>query len=322
VAPKPTAAQPQPTAVAPPSRWRVALKWLRIAVPIAMVIFFLFYRVFFTPDALFVLLFVVFLLYGLAFEFVKKFSPFLVLLLSYDGLRGFIPYVSKHIHYSTMINFDTFIGGGEIPTSRLQHLLYNGTLHWYDFYFYGLYMMHFVFPILFAVLIWRIRPQYYWRYVWSFVALSYAGFLTYLAFPAAPPWMASQNGYIPKITHLSTDIWFALGVHNFPTIYDKFSPNEVAAVPSLHAAYPTLVTLFIWELFGRKWGTLALIYPISVWVGVVYMGEHYVFDVTLGIIYAVVAFFGVKLLWRRWKQRHPRPRPQAAPKLIPHKQPA
>ncbi len=275
-------------------------------VPVAIVAFFVIWRVFLTPDILFILLFIVFLLYGLAFEFIKKFSPFLILLLSYDSLRGFVPYVSKHVHYYPMIGFDRFLGRGQIVTARLQHVLYHGSLHWYDFYFYGLYMMHFVVPILMAVLIWRTRPQHYWRFVWSLVALSYAGFLTYLLFPAAPPWMASQNGYIPHIEKLSTDIWYALGVHNFPTLYAKFSPNEVAAVPSLHAAYPTLVVLFIWNLYGRKWGTLALLYPLSMWLGVVYMGEHYVFDVVCGIVYAVVSFFGVKYIWARRRQRQKR----------------
>jgi len=270
---------------------------------VAIALYFVIHRVFLTPDVLFVILFVVFLVYGMAFEFFKKFSPFLILLLSYDGLRGFIPYVSKHVHYYPAITFDRWLGGGEVVTERLQHLLYHGHLHWYDFYFYSLYTLHFVMPILLAVLIWRTRPQQYWRFVWSLVTLSYAGFITYLAFPAAPPWMASQNGYIPHIEKLSTDIWFALGVHNFPTLYAKFSPNEVAAVPSLHAAYPTLVVLFIWDLYGRKWGIPALIYPLSMWFGVVYMGEHYVFDVLLGILYAVVSFFVVKWLWSRRGQR-------------------
>jgi hypothetical protein len=283
------------------------LRRLRLLLPFVVVAFFLYWRIFFTPDALFVVLFVIFLSYGLAVEFIAKFLPFLALLASYDAFRGLVPYISKHIHYQPMIKFDSFVGHGTLPTVWLQRLLYHGTLHWYDFYFYGLYMMHFVTPILIAVLIWRTRPQQYWRFVWSLVALSYAAFVTYIIFPAAPPWMASQNGYIPHIEKLSTDIWWAMGVHNFPSLYDKFAPNPVAAVPSLHAAYPTMVTLFIWRLYGWKWGLVALFYAASVWVGVIYMGEHYLFDVCLGITYAVMAFVAVSLAMRRWRVRHRRP---------------
>lgn len=286
-------------------RWQ-GWKSVRILVPIGIVAFFLIWRVFLTPDVMFAILFIVFVVYGRAFEFVKMFSPFLLLLLSYDSLRGFIPYISKHVHYSTMIDFDYWIGRGQLPTVRLQHLLYHGHLQWYDFYFYGLYMLHFVIPVLFAVLVWQTRPQQYWRYVWSFVVVSYSAFITFLLFPAAPPWMAAQNGYIPHIEKLSTDIWWAFGVHNFPTLYEKFAPNPVAAVPSLHSAYPTLVALFIWKLYGRKWGLISFIYPLSVWVGVVYMGEHYLFDVIAGATYAVVSFVVVEwLMNRRSRRLHP-----------------
>ena len=83
----------------------------------------------------------------------------------------------------------------------------------------------------------------------------------------------------------------------------QFAPNPVAAVPSLHSAYPTLVALFIWKLYGRKWGLISFLYPLSVWVGVIYMGEHYLFDVLSGITYAVVSFLVVEALMNR-RQRN------------------
>lgn len=273
--------------------------WLRLLVPAVFVACLLFWRIFLTPDMMFILLFIIFVVYGMAFEFIKLFSPFLGLLVSYDALRGIVPFVSKHVHYTTMIDFDRFLGRGQILTIRLQNLMYHGHLAWYDFYFYALYMAHFVTPVLLAVLIWRTRPKAYWRYVLSIVALSYAGFLTYIIFPAAPPWLASIHGYIPHIEKLSTNIWYAFGVHNFPTIYEKISPNEVAAVPSLHSAYPMLVTLFIWQLYGRRWGLLTSLYPLSMWLGVVYLGEHYLFDVIFGALYAVAAFVAVKAFYAR-----------------------
>lgn len=276
---------------------RRRLNW---AVAAAAIAFAFLWRAFLTPDVLFVMLLIVCMLYGLAVEFLKRFVPFLGLLLSYDALRGFVPTVNKYVHFATMIDFDRFLDKGSLPTQTLQHLLYHNHLAWYDFYFYGLYMLHFVIPVLIGVLIWRTRPQEYWRYVWSLVILSYAAFITFLVFPAAPPWMAAATGRIPGIEKLSTDIWYAVGVHNFPTLYAKFSPNAVAAVPSLHSAYPMMVVLFLWKLYGWKVGLPSLLYPLSIWVGVVYMGEHYVFDVIAGIIYAVLAYV---LVGRAWKHR-------------------
>lgn len=270
--------------------------------------FFIFYRGFLTPDVLFVLLLVVFLMYGMAVDFVKKFTPFLVLLVTYDAMRGLIPYVSKHVHFTMMINFDRWIGFGQLPTVTLQHWLYHGYLMWYDFYFYGLYMLHFLTPVLVGVLIWQTRPKAYWRYMWSFIVLSYAGFVTYFVYPAAPPWMASEQGLIPTIRKISTDVWWAFGVHDFPSLYRKFAPNPVAAVPSLHAAYPFLIVLYVWKLYGWKWGLPAMLYPLSIWFGVVYLGEHYVFDVLLGILYAAVAFIAVEWFFR-WHDTRQAQRP-------------
>ena len=295
--------------------------WLRV-VGLAAVAYFLFvWKAFWSPDALFVIFLVVFLMFGQAKQYIRRFAPFALLLVSYDGFRGLLPYLNKHVHYTTMINFDRWIGGGTVPTIRLQHLLYHGHLMWYDYYFYGLYMAHFVTPFLLAIAIWKLRPNHYWTYVSGLIALSYAGFLTYLIFPAAPPWLAAQMGYLPKIEHLSTDIWWTWGVHNFPTVYDKFAPNPVAAVPSLHAAYPTLDWLFIRKWFGNKAAAVFAIYPVTLWIGLIYMGEHYLFDVILGIGYAVTVYFATmycvkrnwtpKVVWQKLRGH------SAGPKLTP-----
>jgi hypothetical protein len=90
--------------------------------------------------------------------------------------------------------------------------------------------------------------------------------------------------------HISSDIWQAMGVTNFSEIYSNLSPNEVAAVPSLHAAYPTLLVLLVGHIFGRKRTWWLWFYPASMWIGIVYLGEHYVFDAVLGILYAVGAY--------------------------------
>ena len=60
-------------------------------------------------------------------------------------------------------------------------------------------------------------------------------------------------------------------------MYD-INPNDVAAFPSLHAAYPTLAFLFTQRAFGRV-GYLMVGYAACVWFAVVYLGDHYLVDV-------------------------------------------
>jgi hypothetical protein len=279
------------------------LFWLQIAYLAVVLALILFWRAFWTPDALFALLFVLFLLLGQGKRFFLSFAPFIGLLLTYDSLRGLADDLAGRVNITPMIDFDRWIGLGKLPTTWLQEWIWLGHVSWHDYYFYLLYMAHFLFPVLLAVYIWKWRSELYLRYISSLVVLSYLGFLTYILYPAMPPWMASDQGYIEPSGKLSTEIWFSLGVHSFPTIYEKINPNMVAAMPSLHAAYPVLFWLFINRLFDDRRKYFFLIYPISVWVGIVYMGEHYLIDALVGGAYAVVVYYATMWFFDRYGDR-------------------
>ncbi len=261
-----------------------------------------------TPDKLLVFAIFVAMLFGQAKELAKRLAPFVALLLVYESFRGVADHLNKHVNFMFMPDADRFLFFGTLPTTTLQQWWWHGAVQWYDFVFYLAYMMHFVLPIALAVLIWKTRDSQYWRFVTTYVILSFAGFLTYLLFPAAPPWMASNLGLIEPITRVSSDVWAALGIHDFPSLYNDISPNPVAAVPSLHAAYALLFALFLTTLYKTKWRLLAWIYPVLIWVGTVYQGEHYAIDAILGVLYALAAFFAapyvlgwIRRLWKRIK---------------------
>lgn len=274
-------------------RYSLAIAYIGLLFAIFVVV-----RAFWTPDLIFVALLGLFIILGEGKRFFLYFLPFVVLLLSYEKLRSLAPLLNSNVHFTEMIRFDRWLFG-VVPTQWLQTHLFHGSVRWFDFLLYFLYMLHFVVPLLLAVLIWRYRPAYYWRYVVSLLVLSYLGFLTYVAFPAAPPWMASEQGILaPPIAHISTYIWHAFGVDNFSTYYKQLSPNLVAAMPSLHAAYPFLFALIIRKIWGNKWFALAMAYPLLIWFGVVYLGEHYVIDVLVGIIYVFISYFSAPLILR------------------------
>ncbi len=279
------------------------MKWYRHIYTAGVIGFLFFFKAFWSPDILFLVFLTIFTIYGHGKEYIRKFAPFVALLIAYDALRGVVPFISHRVHFTEMINFDKWMFGGQVPTIWLQHMFYNGVLHWYDYYFYFVYMLHFLAPFIIAALIWKFRPKYYWQFAGALLLLSYAGFITYIIFPAAPPWMAGQMHFIPAVTQISTAVWWGWGVHSIPNLYAHFNPNPVAAVPSLHSAYPMLDLLFVYKFFGRKFAIPFAIYPISIWIGVVYLGEHYVFDVILGILYATAAFYASEMViakgWHR-----------------------
>ena len=254
-----------------------------------------------TPDKLLVFLVFIFMIFGQGLEVLKRLGPFVALLLVYESFRGMVPHLNTRVNFMWMPKMDELIFGS-LPTIKLQQILWHGSVRWYDFLFYLVYMLHFVLPIGLAILIWKKKAKEYWSVIYSYIFLTFSGFITYLLFPAAPPWMASQRGLIPPVTRISSQVFAALGIQDFPSLYNKMSPNPVAAVPSLHSAYATLFSLLIFKMFGKKWGALSLVYPLLIYMGTIYMGEHYAIDAILGIIYAGFAFIAAPMFVRASKR--------------------
>jgi membrane-associated phospholipid phosphatase len=78
--------------------------------------------------------------------------------------------------------------------------------------------------------------------------------------------------------------------------------DPVAAVPSLHSAYPMLLALFFWKT-ARRWRWLLAWYPLAMGFTLVYTGEHFVIDVLLGWLYALVVFVVGNRVYERWDRR-------------------
>jgi PAP2 superfamily len=283
-----------------------------IIVALASMIYF---GVWASPDHLIILLLIPIVLIGQVKPFIRDWLPFLTLLFAYEYMRGIASLINSHVHYTAAPKIDMAIWGGSLPTVWLQQHLFNPTsLQWYDYLLTFSYLMHFVAPVIFALILWLTNRSRFTKFTSGFLLLSYAGLTTYLLFPAAPPWMASDLHVIPHITKIlnQTMSFFPsrFGIP-IPTVYQEFDPNLVAAIPSLHAAYPTIILLFAVRFF-RKWGLLVAPYTFSVWVMVIYFGEHYFFDVVLGILYALVAFVAVEFLVplfvplfkKQWAQLH------------------
>ena len=141
----------------------------------------------------------------------------------------------------------------------------------------------------------------------ALILLSMAAFVTYLLLPVAPPWWADQYGYVTGVLHLRDTGFQGLahifGFGNYFYSYSLYSisSNDVAAFPSLHAAYPFLAFLFARRAFGKA-GCLMLAYTACIWFAIVYLGEHWVVDIIGGVAYASVAYLAV-MHGPRWARR-------------------
>lgn len=285
------------------------LRLIGIVGTIACVVLYLLTPSFPTPDKLLVLGVFLGMAFSQAIEVLKRFFPFVAILLVYESFRGIADDLNTKVDFTILPAADKLLFFGELPTAWLQQYLWNGSVRWYDFALYIPYMLHFVLPLALAVAVWKLMDQHYWRLITAYVVVSFAGFFTFLLFPASPPWMASDLGYIEPIYRISSDVWFALGVHDFPSLYNEIAPNPVAAMPSLHAAYATLFALFVIALFKSRWRYVSMIYPAMIYFGTVYQGEHYVIDELAGGLYAVGAFYVAPYILRLVQKQLHRLRP-------------
>jgi membrane-associated phospholipid phosphatase len=260
---------------------------------LAIVVVLMLYRnVSITPDRLFVFLLFAAIIAGRLKSFLRDWLPFVALILAYEMLRGF---ADSHfpVHVASLVNAERALFSGNLPTEVLQNLLYKeGAIGWKDVGATIIYFLHFPLPLIFAFFLWVKDKQQYYQFVIALIALSFSGFITFLLFPAAPPWYAADEGLISvtKITNLAVDhvgwSW------NLSYYYSHLNPNPVAAMPSLHAAYPTLVWLAL-RRYNKRLSWFFLPYPPLVWLSTIYLGEHYVIDVIAGAAYAFAAYFVV-----------------------------
>jgi membrane-associated phospholipid phosphatase len=215
------------------------------------------------------------------------FAPFLVLLVVYKELRNFADELTpSDINIVNMIHWEESLFGGTVPGHWVQVHMWN---QFYTPVLDGLtnvlYLSHFLSPLVLSVLLWQKRHSLYWAFALALVVLSFAAFATYVIFPAAPPWWATYYGYLPD-QPVTLDHFVTSGeqlVHG---------ANPVAAMPSLHAAYPTFIALVAIYVWGKR-GIPVILLPISVIFATIYLGHHYVIDAIAGATYAVVVFLTV-----------------------------
>jgi len=243
--------------------------------------------------------------------------PLIVVLFGYGILRGYASHtlwgpisthgsLSQQAFYAQQVWFDTHVVGlGVDPTVQLQRWLYRPGLHFWDYLAWACYMTHFFASFIIAGVLWKTNYPKFRRYVPLFVGLTFIGYVTYVLYPAMPPWMASEFHHIPPTTRIIDQVWKHLHIGLGQALFaggNKFD-NNVAAMPSLHGAYPMLICLFFWKGSSRRKRVLLAAYPICMAFSLVYTGEHFVTDIFVGWIYAAATvYFGSKLL-NRWEAR-------------------
>jgi membrane-associated phospholipid phosphatase len=209
-----------------------------------------------------------------------------------DGLRGLIYLLTcrlglpVHVLYPLRWERALF---GEVPSVSLQNVL----LHSPDGQTFGalekaltaLHGSHFIFFLGLGLVLWLLRSARFRLFRTSFTILLAAGISGFALAPTAPPWMASEVfGFLPRLVHFNIRIYNSVA----PGLTTTFNTNPVAAMPSLHAAFPILCGLILWaEMRWRSWPFQ--VYTLLILFTIVYTGDHYVVDILAGALLAAAS---------------------------------
>ena len=209
-----------------------------------------------TPDRYFLILLVPALALGVARRYVLDFLPFIALIILYEEPRGVAHIAAAAPLLRAAARHRPLADGEPYPRSGCRISCGTATSRGGRRRSRCSPKLHFIVPPTLLFLIWLRRRELYYRFAATIVAVCFAGALVFALWPAAPPWMAGRDGWIPQVHRIGysqVDGRDRVDLRRGST--SSRLRNESAAVPSLHAAYALLVVLFCFAL-GRRVGHL------------------------------------------------------------------
>ena len=263
-------------------------------------------------DQLFLTGFYLLLFYGndKTRKFIIGFSIFILYWIVYDSMRILPNYEVSTVH----------IQEPYLLEKNLFGISLNGLVYTPNEYFAlihtrfldivsGLFYLNWVpIPLAFGVYLFYKNKQLFVQYSLVFLFANLLGFVIYYLYPAAPPWYVDLYGFELHLGVQGNSAGLArfdalTGIPVFASLYNK-NANVLAAIPSLHAAYPVIVLYYgIRNKLGLV-NALFVLFMLGIWFSAVYSGHHYIIDVLLGAMVAVVTIGLFNLLMRyKWPGR-------------------
>ena len=246
-------------------------------------------------------------------KFALALTPWLVFACSYDGMRLLPNYEGNPIDTRGIYEAEkSLFGIGTAAVTLIPGEWFN--LHncaFADFMAGFFYLCWVPVPLGFAIYLYlKGKREMYLRFSLAFLFVNLVGFVGYYIHPAAPPWYVIEHGFTPVLNTPGSVAGLGrfdalVGAPVFHSIYCNNS-NVFAAVPSLHAAYMLVTTIY--AIISRQSklciGIFAFI-CMGIWWTAVYSTHHYIIDVLLGILTTIVALLILErlLLRAEWAKR-------------------
>jgi len=204
---------------------------------------------------------------------VRFFLPLVLYGAVYSSIHQMVTTAHSVIVDAALLNADQWLFG----TNPITWLGAHGTPFLTDFLYLSYFSYYFWMPLL-LILMWKRNDERDFRVVLSAMILGWYGALvTYALFPALGP-QRFIPGELPHLTGwLPTTQWIQF-------FYSSgLKPWVRDCVPSMHTGI-TLLTLTFAFRFQRTFFWIYLLPALGTILGTMYLQQHYVIDVLLGIV--------------------------------------
>jgi len=217
---------------------------------------------------------------------------------SYDAINNLAPLrgAAALAHGSAILRIETALHlDAERGLNRWlsSHLLVGRWLG--DYY----NVAHFAVTIGVLLWVWWCHPPRYRVLRNGLLGINVIGFLTFWAFPVAPPRMLSGFTDVVAVAH-SFGSWSTGSLAS--------QANEYAAMPSLHVAWALWCSLAVWTVRKDQAARIVAVgYAVLTCLVVMATANHYLLDVVAGALTASASCAGILLGLTRPGERSSRP---------------
>ena len=225
---------------------------------------------------------------------------FLLFLIIYDTIPAFPNYTFSDVHILEPYNLELYLfgitdGAKEVVPNEWFITRTNDFLSLIAGFSYILWMP---LPMIYAVYLFRKDKENLFLFGSVFLLTCIIGMIGYYIYPAAPPWYYINHGVGTDFTisgseGLLSEFDRIIGSPVFNSIYAK-GGNVFCAIPSLHCAYP-VVCFLVARRMRKKWHMVIFtLWAFGTWFAAVYSQHHYIIDVILGVLCAILSYWLVQ----------------------------
>lgn len=232
--------------------------------------------------------------------FAEDWAIFVAAMFFFDAIRGaiysLITAFELPAYMAYAIDWEQALFGTPVLPHRLQAWWFSGQVGPLETFLSIVYASHFLVFLFFGLLLWMVRKPAFFAYTKAVAVVMVVGLFGYLLVPTIPPWMAADKYHvIPNVVSITGLVYNT----RLPDVVAVFDVNPIAAMPSMHVAFPFVISFIAWNCFRLR-SLPVLIYTALVLFSVVYLGQHYLVDAIAGVAVAAVGYFvGYKWLGRR-----------------------